>query len=188
MTRKAEPERSCIVTREVKDKAELIRFVVSPDGVLVADLNYKLPGRGVYVTNSRLLVADAIARRSFSKAAKEPVTIPEGFLNQLEMLLAKRVGESLSLARKAGEVISGFEKVEDALNKGKVAALVHADDASEDGVRKLKREGIPVLHSLPRDLLSQVLGRENAVHVAVFHGPASSFFIETARRFALFME
>lgn len=185
---KAEPERSCIVTREIKRKEALIRFVVGPGDTLVADLNHKLPGRGLYVSNSRLLVAEAIARRSFSRAAKTQVAIPEGFLDQLESLLARRVAEALSLARKAGEVVTGFQQVEEALSKGKVAALIHADDASEDGVKKLKREGIPTFGNLPRALLSEVLGKENAVHVAVLKGPAAPFFIETARRFTLFLE
>ena len=37
-------DRMCIVTREVKDEAELIRFVRSPDGMVVPDLARKLPG------------------------------------------------------------------------------------------------------------------------------------------------
>lgn len=183
----ASPERTCIVTREAKPKAQLIRFVVGPGDKLVPDLAGKLPGRGLYVSVSRLLVAEAIAKRSFSKAAKTQVHIPEGFLDQLEQLMAKRVAEALSFARKAGQVTTGFEKVEAELKSGKVEALIHAQDAGEDGVKKLSFYTGPVFTNLPRDLLSTVLGRENAVHVAVTHGPMTAFFIEEARRFALFL-
>lgn len=184
----AEPERSCIVTREAKAKEGLIRFVVSPKGELVADLAGKLPGRGIYVSCSKLLMAEAIAKKLFSRAAQEQVSIPEGFLEKTELQLRQRVADALSLARKAGQVLTGFEKVEEALHSGQVAALVHASDAGDDGVKKLKTEDIPVFQLLPREMLSQVLGRENAVHVAVTHGPAAELFIESARRFALFIE
>ena len=97
----ASPERTCIVTRHALPKEALIRFVVGPGDKLVPDLASKLPGRGIYVSVSRLLVAEAIAKRSFSKAAKTQVHIPDGFLEQLEQLMAKRVGEALSIDRKS---------------------------------------------------------------------------------------
>ena len=43
-------ERMCIVTRAVHDEDGLIRFVRSPDGYAVPDLQRKLPGRGVWVS------------------------------------------------------------------------------------------------------------------------------------------
>lgn len=185
---KPNPTRTCIITREVKPKETLIRFVLSPEGKLVPDLAGKLPGRGMYVTCSKLLVAEAIAKRAFSKAAKEQVNIPEGFLATLEGLMARRVADSLSMARKAGQVITGFEKVETACKSGEVEALIHAEDAGEDGVKKLAFYIGPTFNNLPRALLSEVVGRENAVHVAVVHGPAAQFFMTEARRFALFLE
>ncbi len=184
----SDPTRTCIVTREEKPKAALIRFVLSPEGKLVADLAAKLPGRGVYVTCSKLLVAEAIAKRLFSRSLKEQVQIPEGFLATLEGLIARRVLEALSMARKAGQVVTGFEKVEAACKKGEVEALLHAYDAGEDGVKKLGFYSGPVFQNLSREQLSPVLGRENAVHVAITHGAASQFFIGEARRFALFLE
>ncbi len=181
-------ERTCIVTREAKPKEQLLRFVVSPDGVLTPDIDNKLPGRGIYVTCSRLLVAEALAKKAFQRAAEGPVSLPTDFLNRLEGLLALKVKNALSLARKAGQVISGFEKVEQALKHGKVAALIHAPTAGADGLKKLRSDAVPSFQSLPREWLNEVTGRENAVHIAVLEGPAAGFFIETARRFALFLE
>ena len=182
------PTRTCIITREGHPKEALLRFVVAPDGKLVADLSGKLPGRGMYVTCSKLLVAEAIAKRAFSRAAKQQVTIPEGFLEGLEAQMARRMAESLSLARKAGQVVMGFEKIEAACHKGVVEALLHAADAGADGVKKLSFYKGPVFSQLSRALLAEVLGRENAAHAAVTHGPAAQFFITAARRFALFLE
>lgn len=183
-----ESERTCIVTREAKPKEQLLRFVVSPDGVLTPDIDNKLPGRGIYVTCSRILLAEALAKKTFQRAAEQPVTLPSDFLNRIEELMALRVKNALSLARKAGQVLQGFEKVESALHKGEVAALIHAPSAGADGVKKLRSAEIPTFNHLPREWLNEVLGRENAVHVAVTQGPAAGFFIEQARRFALFLE
>lgn len=183
-----DPARTCIVTREEKPKEGLIRFVLSPEGKLVADLAGKLPGRGVYVGCSKLLVAEAVSKRLFSKSLKEQVQIPDGFLAQLEGLMARRMLEALSMARKAGQVITGFEKVETACKKGEVEALLHASDAGADGVKKLGFYTGPTFQNLTREQLSPVVGRENAVHVAVTHGAAAHFFLAEARRFALFLE
>lgn len=182
------PERSCIVTRVSKPKAELIRFVIGPNATLVPDLASKLPGRGIYVCASRLAVAEAIAKKAFTRAAKTQVKVPEGFIATLEALMARRVADSLSLARKAGQVVTGFEKVEAAITKGEVEALLHASDAGEDGLKKLNHYHGPTFHFLPRETLSTILARENAVHAAVTFGPAAAFFIAEARRFALFLD
>lgn len=181
------PERSCIVTREAQPKEALIRFVLSPEGRLVPDLAGKLPGRGMYVGCSKLLLAEAIVKRLFSKAAKQQVTITDGLIDNVEVQMARRVCEALSLARKAGQVVTGFEKVEAACKKGEVEALIHAADAGEDGIKKLAFYQGPTFMELSRDQLCEVVGRENAVHVAVTHGAAAQFFIEQARRFALFL-
>ena len=185
---KAEPQRSCIVTREVVEKADLLRFVLSPDGVVVVDLAGKLPGRGVYVSNRKLLVAEAVEKRLFSRAFKQPVQIPEGFVTQLELLWRRKLMDALSLARKAGQVVGGFDAIREALHKDNVGAILHATDASADGIKKLKTHEIPTFHMLSRTELSTILGKDNAVHVAVLKGAALPFFIETARRFTLFLE
>ncbi len=190
MPKAAEPERSCIVTREVQPKETLIRFVISPNGEVVPDFSGKLPGRGLYVSASRTLLGEAIERRLFSKAAKRPVSVQNDFEALVEKLMFERLLQLLSLCRKAGEAIAGFEKIEEALMAGKVAALLHAEDASDDGVHKLKRraEGLPSIRFFSRDALSQVMGRDNAVHVAVLNGNTSAFFVSEARRFALFLD
>lgn len=183
-----ESERTCIVTREAKPKEALLRFVVSPSGALTPDIDGKLPGRGIYVTCSRILVAEALSKKLFHKAAEGPITMPSDFLNRLEEQMALRAKNALSLARKAGQVVQGFEKVETALKSGQVAALLHAPSAGADGLKKLRADDVPTFNQLPREWLNEVLGRENAVHVAVLSGPAAGFFIQQARRFALFLE
>ena len=105
--RPEEPERRCLVTGETGPKAGLVRFVVGPDHSVVPDVAGKLPGRGMYVTASRPILEQA-RKGQFARAAKAPVTVPDALADEVERLLAHRVVELVSLARKAGVAIAGY--------------------------------------------------------------------------------
>src|SRR5215218_1217273 len=136
--------RMCAVSREVRPIDELIRFVVSPDGTVVPDLKRKLPGRGLWVSASRAAVAEAVRRNQFSRGFKRDIRGAKALPEDTENLLVRAVIEALAVAAKAGQVVSGFGKVEDALQapgrgqgKTKILALLHATDGAVDGIRKL---------------------------------------------------
>ncbi|MFR8206490.1 MAG: DUF448 domain-containing protein [Alphaproteobacteria bacterium] len=59
--------RKCIVTGNVIDKSGLLRFTVTPDRLVVPDFKKKLPGKGIYVTNSRRLLQKAIEKTCLPK-------------------------------------------------------------------------------------------------------------------------
>src|ERR1700738_829229 len=129
--------RMCAVTRQVRPIDELIRFVVFPQGEVIPDLKRKLPGRGLWVSASRQTVAEAGRRSQFSKGFKRDVHVAPTLATDTEALLVRGVIEALAMAAKAGQVISGFSKVEDALEQRKAEALIHASDGAVDGIRKL---------------------------------------------------
>jgi uncharacterized protein len=161
----------------------MIRFVASPDAVVVPDLRRKLPGRGAWVTASRSLVAEAIRRKAFARALKRVVVAPATLPDDVERLLAQSARESFSLANKAGTVVSGFSKVEAAIGRGLIAGLIQARDAAPDGLRKIdqalkRRYGaqasrIPVSRALDSVDLDLALGRSHVIHAALLDGPAS---------------
>jgi predicted RNA-binding protein YlxR (DUF448 family) len=191
MTRR-EPERSCIVTREARPPEALIRFVVGPDGTVVPDLKHRLPGRGAWVTANAETVRQAIKRRLFNRAFKAEVKVPPTLADDIEAALRQDLRQALALANKAGAVTSGFAKVEAAIAGGKVAALVHAAEAAEDGRRKLagalrKRFGdaisaVPVIDEITGPELDLALGRPNVIHAAVAAGPGGDGFLARWRR------
>src|SRR6202047_852203 len=137
--------RMCAVTRKGHAIDELIRFVVAPSGEVMADLKRKLPGRGLWVSASHHAVAEAVRRHQFSKGFKREVRVAPTLAADTEALLVRSVIEALAMAAKAGQVISGFSKVADALErrpiqgpiKGPIKALIHASDGAADGIRKL---------------------------------------------------
>ncbi len=185
--------RMCILTRRVSPEADLLRFVAGPDGALVPDLRARLPGRGVWVGLDRAIVAEAISRKLFARALKADVTAGPGIADDVAALLRKAALGRLGLARKSGAAVAGFAKVEAALAKGPVAALLTASDAADDALRKItgrlrararEEPGKNTLHirAFDADELGLALGRPNVIHAAVLRGPAGRSFLESAVR------
>jgi predicted RNA-binding protein YlxR (DUF448 family) len=176
------PERRCIVTGETAPKAGLIRFVVGPDAAVVPDVMGKLPGRGMYVTADRSVLEKA-AKGQFSRAAKAPVNVPPGLADEVERQLARRVVDLVSMARKAGLAVAGFEKVKDWLAAGRAKVLLQASDGSVRGKSKLwTPEGGRFFGSLTGAELGLAFGRESVIHAALAAGGLTSRVIEDAAR------
>ncbi len=133
-----EPERKCIASGETGSKTGLVRFVVGPDGQIVPDILERLPGRGIWVSADRDLVTKAAKKGLFARAARAPVMAPEDLADTVHDLLTRRVIELISLARKSGDAVTGYEKVKEWLVKGTARVLIQAEDGSERGKSKLR--------------------------------------------------
>jgi len=170
-SKRREPERRCIVLGETGTPATLVRFAVSPDGVVVPDVEGKLPGRGIWVTATRAAVEQAVAKGLFARAAKANVSAPTDLADQVEAGLTRRVLALLGLARKAGQLMAGLAKVEDAASKTHVVALFLASDAGSEGQRNAgalaARTNAPVIAGFSAEQLGLALGRANVVHAAL---------------------
>ena len=183
--------RRCAVTREVLPESELIRFVADPEGTIVPDLKANLPGRGVWTRLDRHTVAEGARRGAFGRSLKRPVRVPAELPDQVAQLLRRAALGRLGLARKAGAVVAGFAKVEAAIASGRVAALLTASEAAENGVDKIaaavrRRHGdrgaFPWLRMLGEAELGLAIGRANVIHAAVLQGPAGRNFVDAATR------
>ncbi len=185
-------ERRDIVSGEVMEEARLIRFVAGPDGQVVPDLARKLPGRGLWVAADRASVETAAKKGLFSRAAKAKLQAPADLADQVEILLKRRVLSALGLARKAGDLTSGFEKVSAAINAGKAAWLIEASDGAADGRRKIwaqarKQSRQPgLLGVYTASELGLALGLENVIHTAFLAGRAADRWAEDVHRLAGF--
>jgi predicted RNA-binding protein YlxR (DUF448 family) len=177
--------RRCIVTRQALEKPAMIRFVIGPDGQVTPDLKERLPGRGLWVTATREALDQAVARHAFAKAARQSVKVAPDLARRVTELARREVAELLGLARKSGQLVAGFEKVEAALRSGKVRVLVAASDGAEDGRGKLARlagSGVEICAPLTAAELAQALGREHAVHAAIKAGGIAEKTIIASRR------
>ena len=185
-------ERRDIVSGQVMDEAALVRFVAGPGGLVVPDLARKLPGRGLWVAADRASVDTAVKKGAFSRAAKAKLAASADLADQVESLLRRRLLDGLGLAKRAGELISGFEKVASTLNAGKAAWLIEASDGAADGRRKIlnvarKSPKPPQLCGLfDAEELGLALGAENVIHTAFLAGRGADRWTNDVRRLSGF--
>ncbi|HXZ02050.1 MAG TPA: RNA-binding protein [Stellaceae bacterium] len=182
------PERRCLASGAVRAKSELVRFVVAPGGRIVPDVAGKLPGRGLWLTAGRDIVALAVTKRLFARAARQPVIVDDDLAERVEALLAERCRDHIGFARRAGQAVMGFAKVEAALARGKAAVLLAAADGAADGRGKLRALApeLPVVEQLTGAELGVAFGREHVVHAALAPGPIARALMADAARLAGF--
>lgn len=184
--------RLCAVQRDERPKDELIRFVAGPDGKIVPDLKQNLPGRGVWISANKATVAKGVAQNVFSRSLKARVSADPNLPNLVDDLLKQRILGLASLASKAAAIVAGFTKTLQAIERDKVAVLVHASDAAPDGCDKLSRKYIAlgtrsersqrIVALLTTSELSLALGRTNVVHAGLTDPGMAGSFLTAVRR------
>jgi uncharacterized protein len=182
------PRRRCLVTGDIRDRSDLVRFVVGPGGEIVPDVAARLPGRGLWLTPRRDIVERALAKRLFARAARRPVAVPAGLADRLEAALAQRCIDAIGLARRAGLAVVGFERVSEAVRGGKAVALLAAIDGAEGGRRKLQAlgRGLPLACVLTAAEIGAAFGREHGVNASLGSGPLCRRFLSDAQKLAGF--
>jgi predicted RNA-binding protein YlxR (DUF448 family) len=165
----------------------MIRFVVGPDDRLVPDVMGKLPGRGIWVTANPAALQQAMAKRLFARAARQPVTVDPDLPVTVEHLIERQCLDLIGLAKRAGAAVAGFDKVEALLRKGGIGALVEASDGAVEGRGKLRRlaPDAPMVALFPAASLAGAMGREGiVVHAAIARGKLAHRFIAASDRLA----
>ena len=180
------PERTCVLSSRKGTKDELIRLALSPDAEVAPDVRARAPGRGAWigVTRDELDAANAKGKlkAALQRAFKtNDVRVPSDLGERTEAALRQAALDRLGMEARAGNLINGSDRIENAARSGKVHMLIHAADASEDGNRSLDQAwrvggGGPqgVIFPEGRTILSMALGRENVVHVALTDPAAAS--------------
>ena len=163
----------------MRDRGALLRLVVGPDGAIVPDIEGRLPGRGLWLTPRRDIVDRAVAKRIFARVARRPVAAPPELADRIESLLARRCCDAIGLARRAGLAVAGFERVGEAVRRGRVGLLLFALDGAEGGRGKLPAPGreLPSARVLTAAELGGAFGRERIVHAAVAGGPLARLLL-----------
>jgi predicted RNA-binding protein YlxR (DUF448 family) len=183
-------QRRCVATGDSKNREDLIRFVVAPDGSVVPDLEGRLPGRGLWLTPDRELLEKTRLSAAFARAAKEKVTVAPDLADRLDRMLAQRCRDLLGLARRAGQAVMGYEQVRtflrgrsDNAHKG---VLVAARDGAAGGRDKLRHLApqLPLVDVLDSAEIGAAFGTGAVVHVALADGRLAREFLQAAHRLA----
>lgn len=194
-----EPVRRCALSGQSLPKGDLIRFVLSPDHVVTPDLHCKLPGRGLWLRAERATIEEALKKKLFSRGFRQKALANSDLPDMIYTLSGNDALHTLSLANKAGLVITGYEKIRRALDKGEIGWLLHAREASSNGSEKLDRyfarphdehpddgEQKPVSGVLAAlftgEQLGLALGRSNVIHTGLKRGVMARRFVNALQR------
>ncbi|MBK8544711.1 MAG: RNA-binding protein [Caulobacteraceae bacterium] len=169
-----ERERRCIVSGEHDSGANLIRFALSPDGVVTPDVAAKLPGRGAWVRADRAIIDQAGKKGAFARAFKAQAQVPDGLADMVEALLSRRCLDQLGMAQRAGALAVGATKVGAAIRSNPAFLLIEATDGAEEGREKLMSLHIGLWGRPPAAVgcfsssdLGVALGRERVIHACL---------------------
>lgn len=178
--------RRCIASGVSGDTSRMVRFVVGPDAQIVPDVDNRLPGRGLWLSANRDMIETAASKRLFAKAARSNVTVPANLADMVAELLRRRCLNQLGLARRAGLVTAGGEKVRAQIAAGRVAVLLEAADGSLAERRKFTAQAptTPVVDAFTSSELGAALGRDNVIHVALAEGRLTRTFVDDAARYS----
>ncbi len=179
------PLRRCLVSGEQKPKNELLRFVVGPGETVVFDVAERLPGRGLWLKAERDMIDTAASKRLFSKAARQSVMTPDDLVTLVAAGLKRRCLDRLGLARRAGLVAVGFEKVRAQVGTGQTVLILEAADGAADGRRKIMglAPDALVIDAFTGEELGQALGRYHAVHVSLRADRLTDTLMVEAKRY-----
>lgn len=148
----------------------MIRVVAGPDGTACFDLEGRLPGRGAWVCPApscvEALTAGALAHVLRAPAALAPPPQRRALLAQA---LGRRVGNLLSMARRARGVVFGQTGVRAVLGEGRAHLLLVAGDLSPDAAAAwAERAGeVPVCTLPDAATIGELAGRAPAAVAAV---------------------
>ena len=197
------PERRCVLSGRAAARGELLRLAISPDGDVLPDAHAKAPGRGAWIGVSKADLAAAMTsgklKAALARAFKSGrLAIPGDLPERMEQALTRALLDRLGLEMRAGKLILGSDRIAGEARMGKVAALYHAADASDDGARKLDQawrvgedaEGsglVGVRLPLDRAALSVALGRDNVVHLALADRASAERVATPLRRLQTFL-
>ena len=177
--------RRCIASGISGPVSRMVRFVVGPEDQVVPDVDNRLPGRGLWLSATRDMVETAASKRLFAKAARSNVTVPANLADMVAELLRRRCLNHLGLARRAGLVTAGGEKVRAQIAAGRVAVLLEAADGSLSERRKFTAlvPDTPVVDAFTSSELGGALGRDNVIHVALAEGRLTRTLLDDAARY-----
>jgi uncharacterized protein len=179
--------RRCALSREEKPLEELVRFVANDCGEIFPDVSARAPGRGVWISATKDALEQAIKVNAFARSLKRQCYPKSELVAQTSEGLRQKALGLLGLARRSGNIVSGFDKVCDELRKTAPAFIIEAYDGSDDGRDKIiglsKKWGqVQIIGCFCRDDLGKALSRDNIIHALMPKGQfAQNWAVELNR-------
>jgi len=178
--------RTCIACRQVEDRAELVRLVLSPEGEVVVDYRGRLPGRGAWVHCREACIRALVARPAMIARSLGHRARVGDLGERIQGAVLRAAQDGLSMAAAGGALVGGHDALERALVEGRVAEVVVAMDASERTVADLRTvagEDVPfTVIAASRDALGNRVGQGSRAALGVLSVPASRHLLRQLHR------
>ena len=177
-------QHKCLVTRQNIDESDLIRFVIDPENNLVADIDQVLPGTGYWVQANREAVSKAIENKVFNETINKKIRIDSNLIQSIENRIRNNIIQQISLSRKAGKAIFGFEKIKSVSPTHLIQLIIQATDGSIKEKTRLQNKCRPQIIDtcLNGSELGKPFGRDRVVHCAILKSTFVQKIIFNANR------
>ena len=185
-----DPLRTCVGCRASQPQAELIRYVLSPQGEVLVDYRHRLPGRGVYTCCDPACVQKAVERRQLQrglKCAELQVDVEDVVISIVDAL-RQRIENLIGMARKAGQVTSGSQAVLAGLKSGaELAFVLISDDISAPIADKVRYSAemrqVELLQLFGKERIGGILGKGERSVAALEAGRMADALLFEVRRY-----
>lgn len=180
--------RTCVGCRKKRPQGELLRVVLSPDGVTPhVDYLGRLPGRGTYVCPNMKCMEQSVQRGGLRKAFRAQVQASADLLMREAWNASRRQLRSLlALANRAGKTLPGHSQVEWGLRNNEGVLMLLAQDASPSLQRKFRRwasdSELPVYETLTKEEIGPSMGASETAIVLITDAGFSEKIIQEIRR------
>jgi len=176
-------ERTCIGCRTQREIRNLLRFVCSPQGVVILDASGHAPGRGVYICCDVICLRKALKPTKLALTLKRAVLVPDfdTVYQEVRGLLYKRLRTCLGLGQKAGAVVSGYTLLMRAFAQARVLHLILAEDIATVRAEEYRvwctQHDVPYVTLFTKAELGHVIGKSSRSAIGLI-GPR---FLELLR-------
>ncbi len=165
-------QRQCLVTKNVLDKSEMLRFVADYNNNIVFDVNHKLPGKGIWITADIAVLEKAISKNMFLQKHKN-VKVEELSLEVIANQLKLYILGLISLANKAGLVVLGQDRIGQHLDRDEVKAVIIAKDSSQNSKNKLQfhiKDNTPIVDVFTTADMDNIFPKDKVAFVGLRSG------------------
>lgn len=169
------PTRTCIGCKTRRGQGELLRLVCAAGGEVMVDWKGRAPGRGVYVCCDARCFRNAFRPSRLNPIFRRPAIAPalDAVVGATVSSLRERLGTWLSIAQRAGGLVSGHTSVRRACGRSKVVYMIVAEDSAVQRAAEYRvwcaEQNIPYVMLFTKEELGRRIGKSSRSAVGLLN-------------------
>ena len=163
---------ACIADGCVRPAAEMLKFVAGADGRVYLDVGQKLPTSGAYLLPTCAAVDAAVQGGVLARSlGVAPLENSEIFKSEMRAVLEQSFFARMGVARKAGHLVLGTRKAQQAAGEKTAQVIFSANDAGKDTRNTLEmmvqQNAMPLFYVGQKHQWAQVFDKQNITVAAM---------------------